>query len=35
VTALRGNVDELERAGRKALGERGHRASLPRHNPCL
>ncbi len=32
VSAFRGNVDELERACSKALGERGHRASLPRHN---
>ena len=30
VTALRGDVHELERACREALGERGHRASLQR-----
>jgi len=35
VTALRGDVDELERACREALGERSPRASLQRHNPCL
>ena len=32
LAALRGNVDELERPRGKAVGERGHRRSVPRHN---
>jgi len=35
VAALGGNVYELERALREALGEPGHRRSLPRHNPMV
>ncbi len=31
--ALGGDVDELERAPGEALGERGHRLSVQRHNP--
>jgi GTP-binding protein HflX len=32
VAALRRNVDQLERPRGKAVGERGHRGSVPRHN---
>jgi GTP-binding protein HflX len=32
VAALRRNVDELERPRGEAVGERGHRGSVPRHN---
>ncbi len=32
VTALRGDVDELERARGETVGERAHRGSVPRHN---
>jgi len=35
VKALRGDVDELERALREARGEPGHRRRLPRHNPVV
>jgi GTPase len=34
-TALRGNVDELERALRETLGQPGHRRRVPRHNPLV
>jgi len=29
------DVDQLERPRGEAIGERGHRFSLPRHNPCV
>ena len=32
VSALRGNVHELERPRGEAVGEHGHRGSVPRHN---
>ena len=32
LAALRGDVDELERPRGEAVGERGHRRSVPRHN---
>jgi GTPase len=32
---LRRDVHELERAGGEAVGEPGHRASVPRHNPAV
>ena len=35
VTALRRNVHELERPRGEAVGERGHRRSVPRHNPAV
>jgi GTP-binding protein HflX len=35
VTALRGDVDELERPRGEAVGERGHRGSVPRHNHAV
>jgi GTP-binding protein HflX len=35
VTARRGNVHELERPRREAVGERGHRRSVPGHNPAV
>ena len=35
VAALRRNVDQLERPIREALGERGHRRRVPRHNPVV
>jgi GTPase len=35
VTALGGDVDELERARREALGELVHRRRVPRHNPLV
>ncbi len=33
--ALRGNVHQLERPRCEAVGERGHRGSVPRHNPAV
>ena len=35
VSALRRDVDELERPRSEAISERGHRFSLPRHNPAV
>ena len=35
VPALRRNVDELERPRGKTIGERGHRRSVPGHNPAV
>ena len=33
--ALRGNVDEFERPRSETVGERGHRRSVPGHNPAV
>jgi GTP-binding protein HflX len=34
-TALRGDIHELERPRSEAVGERGHRGSVPRHNHAV
>ena len=33
VPALRGDVDQLQGSRGEAIGEPGHRRSVPRHNP--